>query len=58
MIPIFIRDSGISTRIESGGKPEIVMFAYNLDHFRLISIQFRRFAAFSFFISLFRSMSV
>jgi len=40
-------------RIESGGKPEIVMFAYNLGHFRLISIHFRRFAAFFFFISLF-----
>ena len=31
--------------IESGGKPEIVMFAYNLGHFRLTSIQLRRFAA-------------
>jgi len=35
--------------IESGGKPEIVMYAYNLGHFRLTSIQFRRFAAFFLF---------
>jgi len=39
--------------IESGGKLEIVMLAYNLSHFRLTSIQFCCFAAFSFFNSLF-----
>ena len=37
--------------IKSGGKPKIVMFAYNLGHFWLTSIQLCRFAA--FFNSLF-----